>query len=114
MLSKWKQVLIGDMKEFYQQFYDEFIPLFLAPTIEDLILSAGYENTEAFMTDYFAISFTNSMGQKQTNKYHYQDFIKDLNDFDTLEEVERFLLSKYEEIRIRIHRDKLQWLLNHD
>lgn len=107
-----KTLLTNYMKALYQNFYDEFIPLFLAPTIEDLLLTRGYEDVEDFMSDSFAFSFIGPMGKEEVRRYYYRDLIETLDVFDTLEELEAFLVKEYNEIRRRLSFGQIDWMMN--
>lgn len=108
-----KSLLTNYMQKQYQNFYDEFIPLFLAPTIEDLILGNGFESIDEFMGYSFSFLIEGPMGKEEEYTYYYRDLIETLDDFDTLDELEAFLQKEYARIQKRLLFGKMQWMMNH-
>ena len=97
----------------YRRFYDLFIPLFVAPTIEESIVANGFDNVEDFMNYSFSFSFNSPVEKEEVRTYYYRDLIDSLDSFKDMDELEQFLVIEYESIRHRLLMGKLQWEMQH-
>lgn len=97
----------------YRRFYDLFIPLFIAPTIEESIVEAGFDDVEDFLNYSFSFSFEGPMGNEEVRTYYYRDLIDSLDSFENMVELEQFLVREYDSIRHRLLMGKLQWEMQH-
>lgn len=102
------------MQKRYQEFYDLFIPLFVAPTIEESIIASDYKSVEEFWNSSYTFTFEGPYGKEETREYYYRNLIESLDDFGSAEELARFLDNEYRTIKHQLLLGKLQWEMRSD